>query len=165
MSAPLYQMTGELTEVHSLVLSGEISAEDVTDTLEALEGEFNQKAISVGHFILNLTPTIEALDLEIKRLQARKKAIQNKQESVKDYLRRNMQAAEISKIECDLFSILCKKPRQIVHVDDESALPDEMVKVKTTITPDKVAIGKALKEGMDVPGAHLEYSQAPIEIK
>jgi Siphovirus Gp157 len=37
--------------------------------------------------------------------------------------------------------------------------------VKTTIAPDKVAILAALKEGRDIPGAHIGKSQASVRIK
>lgn len=160
----LYELTTQLHELHSLVLTGEATEDFLADTLEAIEGEFEEKALQVGRFVLSLKPSVEAIDTEIKRLQARKKAIQAQEDRVKSYLRDNMEAAEISKIECPLFTILCKKPQQRVVVDDESALPDDFVSVKTVVSPDKKALLKALKEGGEVKGAHLELSKAPIQI-
>ena len=50
-------------------------------------------------------------------------------------------------------------------VDDESALPDDYVRVKTTISPDNVAILSALKEGVEVPGAHMAKTASSVRIK
>lgn len=165
MNIPLYEMTKELQEIHNLVLDGELTEAEVEDTLEALEGEFKQKAVMVGRFMLNLNPTVDALDKEIDRLKKRRDSIKGKQDSVKNYLRNNMLATGINKIECELFTVLCKKPQQVVCIDDKSALPEEFTNVKTTITPNKIAIKKAIKDGGNVTGASLKAGQAPIEIK
>nr|WP_234599981.1 siphovirus Gp157 family protein [Pseudomonas aeruginosa] len=50
-------------------------------------------------------------------------------------------------------------------IDDEKKLPDELVKVKVETSPDKNAIARALKDGKDVPGAHLERAKSSIRIK
>jgi ectoine hydroxylase-related dioxygenase (phytanoyl-CoA dioxygenase family) len=138
---------------------------DITDTLEAIEGEFNDKAESLVSVVLNMDGDVTAIDSQIERLQARKTAIKNRQESMKDYLRQNMEATGIKKISCPLFTINCVEGRQIAVIDNEESLPDEFVKVKTTVSPDKNAIAKALKEGEDVPGASLQRAKSSIRIK
>ena len=110
-------------------------------------------------------PDVSAIDAEIERLQERRRLVTNRQGQIKDYLRENMQAAEITKISCPLFTITLAKGRETVVVDDESALPDDLVTVKTDVKPDKAAIAAKLKAGDEVPGARLERSQSTIRIK
>lgn len=43
-----------------------------------------------------------------------------------------------------------------VVIEDESALPDEFLRVKTTYQPDKTAIKERIQSGGSVPGAHIE---------
>lgn len=166
MSLPkLYEITAEAKELERLAEDHDLSAEDIRDTLEGIHMEFEEKAIQVANFLLNMDPYEQGLDAEIKRLQSKKKALQNRRESVKDYLRENMLACGISKIECPVFTIRIKPAQPVVIVDDEQALPDEYVSVKTTIAADKNALKKALKEGAEIAGAHLEEGKAPLEIK
>ena len=162
----LYEITGQFKELAALAEGAdEDLAIAVRDTLEAVEAEFNEKALAVSHVILNFDADIAALDLEIGRLTERKRLISNRQKQIKDYLRENMEASGISKISCPLFTITCAKGRESVVVDSESAVPDEYVSVKTEIRPDKLAIASALKAGKEVPGCHLERGQSSIRIK
>lgn len=162
----LYELTGQFRELSALAENAdEDMAVAVRDTMGAIEAEFKDKALAVSHIILNFEADVSALDAEIDRLQERKRLVTNRQGQIKDYLRENMQAAEITKISCPLFTITLAKGRETVVVDDESALPDDLVTVKTDVKPDKAAIAAKLKAGNEVPGARLERSQSTIRIK
>lgn len=165
----LYEITEEARALEKFAEDNDLTAADIADTLEGVQLEFQDKAIQVANFIKNLDPFEAGLDAEIKRLQAKKKALQNRRESIKDYLRKNMQANGISKIECPAFTIRLKAAQPKVAIDDERALPDEYTAVKTVISPDKKALLGALKKakenGEEIPGAHLEDGTAPLEIK
>ncbi|MCG8609197.1 MAG: siphovirus Gp157 family protein [Pseudomonadales bacterium] len=137
----------------------------IQDTMEGIVGSFQDKAEKVATVILNIGSNIAEVDNEIKRLQARKKTMQNKDSAIKAYLRENMEATGITKIECPLFSIALKNGRSMARIDNESELPDDYVKVKTEITPDKTAILKALKEGVEIPGASIDVSKSSVIIK
>jgi len=115
--------------------------------------------------VLNMDGDVEPIDSAIARLQARKKVIQNKQASLKNYLRENMERTGIKKISCPLFTITCVPGREVAYIDNEEALPEDYLSVKTTISPDKTAITKALKEGTTIEGAHLERAKSSIRIK
>lgn len=162
----LYELTGQFRELSAMAENAdEDMAVAVRDTMGAIEAEFKDKALAVSHIILNFEADVSAIDAEIERLQERKRLVTNRQGQIKDYLRENMQAAEITKISCPLFTITLAKGRETVVVDDESALPDDLVTVKTDVKPDKAAIAAKLKAGDEVPGAHLERSQSTIRIK
>ena len=162
----LYEITGQFKELAALADGAdEDMAVAIRDTMQGIEAEFNEKAIAVSHVILNFSADIAALDLEIDRLQERKRLIANREKSIKEYLRENMEAAEITKISCPLFSITLSKGRESVVVDSQDLIPDDLMRVKTELAPDKTAIAKLLKAGTEVPGAHLECGQSSIQIK
>lgn len=166
MSTPLYTLTGQFQELNALAeTADEDMAVAVRDTLGAIQGEFNEKAMAISHVILNIDSDISAIDAEIARLQERKCVIANRQTEVRNYLRDNMDAAGITKISCPLFTITLVQGRESVVIDDESAIPDELTDVKTEIKPNKKAISDALKSGAEVPGAHLERGQPSVRIK
>lgn len=152
-------------EVMALAQDPDIPAEALRDTLEGIGGEFNEKAISLVNTLINADSDVNAIDVELKRLQGRKHIIQNGQKRLKDYLRENMEACNIKKIDCPLFSITLAAGRSVAVITDESALPDDFVRVKTSIVPDKLNILKALKSGDEVPGAHIGKSMCSVRIK
>ena len=162
----LYEITGQFKELAALAENAdEDMAVAIHDTMQGIEAEFNDKALAVSHVILNFNSDIAALDVEIDRLTDRKRVIANRQKEIKEYLRTNMDAAGITKISCPLFSITLAKGRESVVVDDESAIPDDLMRVKTDMSPDKTAIAALLKSGGEVPGARLERGQSTIQIK
>lgn len=166
MSTPLYEITGQFKELQTLAeTADEDLAVAIRDTMGAIEGEFNDKALAVSRLILNLDSDVGALDAEIDRLQERKRMIQNRQKQIREYLRENMDAAGIKKISCPLFTITLVQGREVAVIEDDSLLPDDLVRVKTEVSPDKNAIAARLKAGEEVPGARLERGQSSVRIK
>jgi hypothetical protein len=161
----LRELSTELVEVRDLALDPDIPADAIRDTLDGMEGLFNDKAVRIVHVITNGGSDIDALDAEIARLTERKKNIQNAQFRLKDYLRFNMEATGTRKISSPLFTITLAAGRDVAVIDNVDALYDEFVNVKTTISPVKAEILKALKGGVDVPGAHMEKSKSSVRIK
>lgn len=161
----LYQITEQHRELQVLVDAEELSPEAVADTFEAMEGEFNEKAVSVVHVIENMQSDVGAVEAEIKRLTARKTALANRRDSIREYLRSNMEASGITKIECPLFAITISKGRDIVAIEDEALIPDELVEVSVISKPDKREILKRLKAGESVPGANIQKSKSSLRIK
>jgi len=158
----LHELTGQFLE---LANNEDLPAEAIRDTLEAMEGDIKSKAVSLADWALDMDGNIEKIDAAIERLQEKKKTIAKRRESLIEYLRNNMEATGINKIQCPLFSITLVAGRESVAISDEGAIPDEFLRVKTDISPDKAAIAKALKEGKEVAGASLQRGQSSIRIK
>lgn len=166
MVSKLYEISEQYSELQALADSDdENMKEAVATTLECIEGDFNEKAQALVTVVHNMDSDVEALDAEIKRLQARKQAIKNRQDSMREYLRDNMERTGIKKISCPLFTINCVAGREIAVINDDTVIPDEYMAVKTEIKPDKAAITKALKDGVEIPGVSLDRAKSSIRIK
>lgn len=162
----LYTIAEQFKELAALAeTADEDLAVALRDTMEGIEGEFQEKGKAIAMITLNIDGDLEAIQSQIDRLTERKRIITNRKESLKEYLRTNMDAAGITKITHPLFTITCGKGKPIVVIDDEKAIPDDFVNVKVTSAPDKAAIAKALKDGQEVPGAHSEIGKSSISIK
>ncbi|NNA69450.1 siphovirus Gp157 family protein [Pseudomonas gessardii] len=162
----LYTIAEQFKELAALAeTADEDLAVALRDTMEGIEGEFQEKGKAIAMITLNIDGDLEAIQSQIDRLTERKRIINNRKESLKEYLRSNMDAAGITKITHPLFTITCGKGKLIVVIDDEKAIPDDFVNVKVTSAPDKAAIAKALKDGQEVPGAHSEIGKSSISIK
>ena len=162
----LYTIAEQFKELAALAeTADEDLAVALRDTMEGIEGEFQEKGKAIAMITLNIDGDLEAIQSQIDRLTERKRIINNRKEGLKEYLRTNMDAAGIAKITHPLFTITCGKGKPIVVIDDEKAIPDDFVNVKVTSAPDKAAIAKALKDGQEVPGAHSEIGKSSISIK
>lgn len=162
----LYELTGQFKELAILADGAdEDMAVAVRDTMEAIEGEFQEKGKAIAMIALNIDGDLEAIQSQIDRLTERKRVITNRKNSLKEYLRENMDASGITKITHPLFTITCGKGRPSVVIDNEADIPDEYMSVKTTMSPDKTAISAAIKAGLEVPGAHSEIGKSSISIK
>jgi hypothetical protein len=165
MSQHLYEITDSVRELQTLAMDGDIPEDCLRDTLEAVGGEFKDKAKQVAFVIQNMGAPIPAIDAQIARLQAMKKSIQSREEWLKNYLLENMTAAGITEIACDLFTLSISKGRESVSVDNMDLLADEYVRVKTDISADKVAIAAAIKAGIAVAGASMVRGSPSLKIK
>lgn len=162
----LYTITEQFKELAALAeTADEDLAVALRDTMEGIEGEFQEKGKAIAMVTLNIDGDLEAIQSQIDRLTERKRIITNRKESLKEYLRTNMEASGITKITHPLFTITCGKGKPTVVIDDEKAIPDEFINVKVTSAPDKAMIAKAIKEGNEVPGAHSEIGKSSISIK
>ena len=138
----------EIATTHNQALLAMADMDDlpdevIKDTMEALEGNFNDKALSVAGFFLNIDVDIQAMKEAEKRIADRRKVKENQVKWMKDYLLSNMVRTGITKIECPQFKISIRNNPESVSVLDESLIPAEFMRSVTTTSPDKTAIKNA----------------------
>lgn len=158
MGMSLYHMTENYRAALVNLSDPDLPEEVVADTLEALEGELIQKGQAVAAFALNLAAEVEAIKTVEKRIVERRRALENRVERMREYLRANMERAGITEIKAldGSFTAKLAKGRPSVVVDDESLIPDDSEFVHWKREVSKTAIAAAFKAGNDVPGAHME---------
>ena len=157
----LYELTNQYAALSDL----DMPTEDLQDTFDALDGEIQIKAENLLSVVANMDANKTAINTEIKRLQARKSGITNRQTAMREYLRFQMENCGIKKITCDLFTITRGTGRPIALVDDVDKLPARFVKTTLTKQPIKADILKALKDGIDVPGALIGSAKESLIIR
>lgn len=128
--------------------TGEILDEQA---FEALQMERNEKLENIALWVKNLTSESEALKAEEKAFAERRKAAENKAESLKRYLD---SALKGQKFNTTKVAITYRKSTSVDVLDVEK-LPEAYRKTVTTVSADKTAIGAALKAGELVDGATL----------
>lgn len=161
----LYQLTSQMIGLQKLIEDGEMEPQALQDTLDGLEGDIQIKADGLLAYVANLGADVDAIDNEIKRLTARKNAIANRQESLREYLRFNMEQSGIDKITCPLFTITLRAAPAVVVIESEDLIPDMYKEIVETVKISKEAIKRHLKEGIHVPGARLGDGKRGLVIK
>ncbi len=155
----------EISKDYIGFLEADLPEDDLKECLESIEGAFEDKGSNIVAVVNTLQADVDVISNEIKRLQERKKSIVNNQERLKEYLRYNMELSGINKIKHPLFNITLGEPSVTAEILDVESLPDEYVKLETKFTPDKLAIKKALKEGIEIEGAKLSEGKSRLLIK
>ena len=125
------------------------------DTLEAIEGDFEQKVISVAAYAKQLDAEADAIKAAMERMEKRRKTIENRSDYLKDYTKICMAQIGKTKIKHPWFNLSIQKNPPSVTVYDETALPFEYVAEVVTSKVDKAAIKAALLDGVAVAGAKL----------
>lgn len=165
----LYQLVEQYRSLEALDASDDLPAEVIRDTLEGLTGELTLKATNVAKYIMNVEAMAEAIERASTQMKGRANRMRNRADSIRDYLRNNMQGAGITKIEAVEFVLSLKKNPPAVVIDDEAVIPADYIVTPEPLPPplprpDKKLIAKAIKEGFSVPGCHLEQAER-LEIK
>lgn len=125
--------------------TGEVFDKEYLDNLPM---EQEEKSRNVGLVIKNMSNDMEQIEKEIKRLTAMKKSTQSKIESLKSYiLTYGCPVKDVA------VTIRFSKGRESVEVEKGVDLPEPFRNY--TWTPNKKAIGEALKEGQEIEGCRL----------
>lgn len=130
--------------------TGEVD-ESYVHALEELNIQKEEKLDNLGAYIKNLQAEAVMLKNEEQALKARREAKEKKVESLKNYIASILNG---EKFESARVAFSFRKSDE-VSIVDETLIPEEYMKIKTESEPDKTAIKKALKSGLEVRGAFL----------
>lgn len=153
MKKTLYEITGEALAIYEQVeeQEGELTQE-LEEALIINESELQSKGIAYLEVIKERAALINTIDLEIKRLQAKKKANVN----LKSRLEENLLLAQktYGDFEIGLTTITTRASKS-VHVEDVNSLPNHYKTVKIVESADKKLIKEALEAGVDIAGCSI----------
>lgn len=165
----LYEISAQYQEFLQLVAEGEIPEEAVADTMEGLDGVFEEKADNIACYIKNLRAEARALKEEIDALKERMEGKAHRADRLQDALLWAMQGSGKEKIETARNLLRIKKNPPRVAIEDEAAFAGwaqangrEDYLRYTPPSPNKTAIMEALKGGAEIPGAALERGQSLV---
>lgn len=139
------------------------------DTLEGIEGEFEDKAENIACYIKSLQSDIDDMDNEEKILKARMNAKKNRLEAIKKYLKNSMLQINLLKIDKPRARLSIRNNAESLVVDDEKAFIEWAERsgngsLLTYKAPEirKTDTKKLVQSGREIPNVHLERSQSLI---
>lgn len=163
----LYELTQNYRNLESLLDNlGEqegLTVEMIHGALGQVEDDINTKIENTCKVIKEIEADSIGIDEEIKRLSALKKQKENAVKKLKEYVEFEMNGIGLNKVEGKLFKISFRKSK-VVKVLDETKIPKEFIKVKTTESISKTDLGKALNNGEIIEGAELVENKT-LQIK
>ena len=130
------------------------------DRLENLQMERSQKIENVACWVKNLLSDAEAIKAEKDALADREAKCRKKADDLKKWLAFALEGQKFSTAKCAVNF----RRSETVEVADMALIPGELLRVKTTVEPNKTAIKALLKEGREVVGCRLIENQS-VQIK
>jgi len=147
----LFNIKQEYLTIAQELAEGELTPE-LEQQLAITETNLQEKAVNYGYVIKTFESEVDIIDNEIKRLQALKKARTSAIDKLKDNISEAMQLFCITEVKAPTFKLSFRKSESI---ECDEVVDQEYCNTKVIVTPDKVAIKQAIKEGKEVLGARL----------
>ena len=144
--ATLYELKEEYKDLLTMAEEQNLTQDDIKDTLEGMDYEFEDKADGYAKVLRNLGGTREAIKGEIKRLTEMDRVIANNERVIKQNLENAMIETGKTKFKTVFFSFGIQKNPPTVRIKDETKVPEE-IKIAQPDKIDKRGLIKALKEG------------------
>lgn len=157
----LYELVTAFYELEKLADNPETNDEQISLWLDECGGALQEKAVNIAMFVENLEATASAIENAEKNMAQRRKAIENRIKSIKNYVLFAMKSADVFKIEAPEFVLRRQNNPPAVVIDDETKIALEYFRQPPIPPPaiDKKLILDHIKNGVCVDGAHLEQTE------
>ena len=155
----MYELTADYLAVLAMATDGETPPDAIADTLEAIGGEIELKAENSAVIMQELNAEADKLDAEIKRLTARKNALETNADEIKDRIYNAMKTTKKEKFKTTLFSFSIKKNPPKLIIDDRTKIPKKYL-IPQPAKIDNAALKADLSEGKKCKYAHIEQGES-----
>lgn len=119
----LYEIANEFKGLQALVEAGDLSEEDIADTIEGVEAEFKDKVKACLCVRQEALRGYESLQAEADRLSSLAAAKKQISDNLTAYVKHNMLAMGLDKVDADLFKVSIRKATKQLGDIDESKVP------------------------------------------
>lgn len=164
--ANIYELTADMMKILSMMDDPDLDQQTLKDTMEGIEGAYEDKFDGYAAVIRQLTSYINELEEEKKRIDARKESFENNVKKMKKIMLESMNATGKTKFKTAKNSFWTQKNKASVVIDAKSIwdIPEDFRRYKDP-EPDKTKIGEAIAAGQDFTGiAHMEQTES-VRIK
>lgn len=154
----LHEIPAALAGMLDLIQVDEETGEIEPATLESVQIASEEKIIATAMYIRRLDALNKATKETIQGLQERVRADSKRIEALKWLMTKAMDSLQYTEVKSPEVTLRFRKSSSVEITDSES-LPEQFLRTKTVVEPDKTAIKNALKAGEKIQGAQLVESR------
>lgn len=154
----LYEIKQEYEVLTRYLDDNELDREMFKEAFKTIEGDLSEKSENYVKFIKNLEGDVEAHKIEEKRLNEKRKAMENKIARLKTSLYEVYKEMEIDHLKAGTFSLRIQNNAPSVEILDENLIPEAYKSFEVKV--DKKGILDALKAGETIAGAELKQTES-----
>lgn len=142
----------------SLMNNDELTEEQVQELGVELAEELKNKSSNIIAYVIDSESLLERIKVEEKRLADMRKLGETKLEKFKKYVKENMEALEIQKVQTELGTLSIAKNPISVEIVEEDKLPTEFKQEVVSTKIDKKAIAQHFKDTGKIPEGCIIYT-------
>lgn len=168
-------LTADLRKLEELAASGQMSAEDIADTVEGITGTLTDKMDSLMELVAVFEGYQAVLKERKEQAQKREKMWANQVNAIKQHIKLIVESSGKSSLRSPFFTYTIASGRQLVSVPDASLLPDSLYDLQTVYQPRMDEIKEILKKlengeevegikGDTIPGVVISTSATSLRI-
>jgi predicted nuclease with TOPRIM domain len=154
----LYELTQNYQNLLDLLDNPEIPQDIIQEALNSVGEDIEVKVENIAKLIKSIEVDAKGFKEEEQRLATRRKSLENRIDSLKDYIEGAMRATSREKVKGKIFTLAIQKNAPSVDIVDLEAIPEEYFVVTKELT--KKQILEALKAGIEVPGAQIKQTES-----
>ena len=146
--ASLYELNNEYSELQAMLENGVESPDDeqaIADAMQAVQEDIEAKADGYAKIMRNMAAEAESIKIEEKRLNARRKVLENGVDRLKSSIYNAMTLLGAKKVQTSIGTWNIRKNPQSVNVVDVSKVPARFL-IEQPPTVDKRAMLEEFKQ-------------------
>lgn len=155
----LYELNEKYQQLLDMVESGDVDPQTLADTMEAVEGEIEDKLEGCACIVKQMEADAVSLKTEEDRLTARRKSLENNTKRMKEYMQLIMIQIGKPKVKTRLFNMNIQKNPASAEILDIDNVPSGFWTVPAP-TVNKSAVRDYLKENGDQEWAKLVQTES-----
>lgn len=162
----LYELSEQYADLQEMLYDTDMEEQVILDTLEAIDGEFEDKADNYAKLIKSMIADAELIKNEEQRLRARRASLENRVAKLKEVLQYNMEYIGKEKFKTALFSFsIAQNGGKLPLIISENLgdIPNKYL-IPQPAVPDTNAIRELLEE-KEVEWAHLGERGRSLRIR
>ena len=152
----LYEVAEAFAQIQDFLNNAETDDEIVAikEVLVDYECQFEEKVENIVYLLKNMEADIDVLKAEEKRLNDKRKSLERKVESLKDYLFGAFMQTGTERIKYPQFTVSIRNNAESVNVKDVTKIPNDYF-VTQPPKLNKAGLKKAIQDGELIEGAEL----------
>lgn len=158
----LYEISNEFQKIVDLIENCDEMTPELIEQLNAVSDSASAKVLNVAAVIKNMEAESEGMQNYINNMRSRQDTVEKRIESLKEYLKYNMDILKLNKVESPEFDVQLRANQYSLDLFDQALVPKEYIRVKETVSISRADIIKDLKVGCDVPGARFVTTKSVL---
>lgn len=135
-------------------------AERLWNALEDTQYTLEEKYENWAKFIAYRDSLVDIRKEEIKRLQAKNKADENKIKNAKNQMMFYLKMLGQKRLETPLYTFNIQKSKASVVIEDETKIPKEFIETEVKEKVNKKELYNLLKNGEEIEGVYLKENES-----
>lgn len=153
----LFELSAQYKSLMDEVMDSEELSSELIESLESINDSLENKVFNYTAMVKSLRAKAKSIDDVVNDMMKRYGNLMKSAEYFENQIRISMDVAKKDKIENEYHEVKLILNNARVAYNDREIVPKEFWrhKIKEVLEPDTSMISKALKEGIEVPGAYL----------